>query len=136
MIACFSTNRTPFIYLTGEETMRYICLIYSSEDGIDQVTPEQWQAVTDAYNAFGAEARAAGVVRESEALQPTPTATTVRVRDGKSLITDGPFAETKEALGGYYVLECKDLDEALAWAAKIPGAQHGCVEVRPIIEFS
>jgi hypothetical protein len=116
--------------------MRYICLIYSSEEGIDQVTPEQWQAVIDAYNAFGSAARAAGVVRETEALQPTTTATTVRVRDGKSLITDGPFAETKEALGGYYVLECKDLDEALAWAAKIPGAQYGCVEVRPLMELS
>jgi hypothetical protein len=115
--------------------MRYICLIYSSEEGMDQVTPEQWQEVTDAYNAFGDAARKAGVVQSGEALQPTPTATTVRVRNGKSLITDGPFAETKEALGGYYILDCKDLDEALEWAAKIPGAMQGSVEVRPLMEF-
>jgi hypothetical protein len=88
-----------------------------------------------AYYAFTNDSRAAGVNRGGEALQPTSTATTVRVRDGKTVTTDGPFAETKEQLGGYYLFECKDLDEAIQWAAKIPGAKFGSIEVRPIWEF-
>jgi hypothetical protein len=87
------------------------------------------------YNAFTTEVRAKGILLGSNALHPTTMATTVRVRDGKTLVSDGPFAETKEALGGYYMLNCKDLDEALAYAAKIPGAKDGSVEVRPIMEF-
>ncbi len=75
-----------------------------------------------------------GVLVAGDGLYPTQTATTVRVRDGERDVTDGPFAETKEQLGGFYVLDCKDLDEAIEWAAKIPGAQTGAIEVRPAIE--
>jgi hypothetical protein len=115
--------------------MRYMFLIYNTEEGWDNVTEEEIaQSIVD-YNAFGAEARARGVYLSSDALQPTTTATTVRVRDDQTMVTDGPFAETKEALGGFYILECKDLDEALEWAAKIPGAKLGSVEIRPIVEF-
>ncbi len=88
-----------------------------------------------AYGAFGEAAQAAGVMLGGEGLQPTSTATTVRVRDGEALTTDGPFAETREQLGGYYLLDCKDLDEAIGWAAKIPGAQTGSIEVRPVMDY-
>ena len=75
-------------------------------------------------------------LQASEALQPVSTATTVQVKEGKTMVTDGPFAETKEQLGGFYLIEAPDLDGALAWAAKIPGALHGRVEVRPVVDFS
>jgi hypothetical protein len=92
------------------------------------------------YNEFGAAAGAAGVIGGGEALQSVKTATTLHVaggaRGGDVVTTDGPFAETKEVLGGFYLLDCKDLDEALSWAAQIPGAWHGRVEVRPCIDFT
>ena len=84
------------------------------------------------YAAFAEEARRAGKLTDGAELAPTSAATTVRIRDGETLVTDGPFAETKEALGGYFVLDCESLDEAVAVAAKIPGAEHGAVEVRPV----
>ena len=115
--------------------MRYLALIYSEEADPASVSAEQWQGVMDAYNTFTADARAAGVMLAGEALQPTSTATTVRVRDGRTLTTDGPFAETREALGGYYLFEAKDLDEAIEWAARLPGSWFGSVEVRPIMEL-
>ena len=117
--------------------MKYIFLIYGDEKrqfGPD--SPEMGKMMAD-YTAFGEAVRAAGVFVEGEALHDTPSATTVRVRDGERMVTDGPFAETKEQLGGYYVLDCKDLDEAIAWAAKIPsaayGQSNGAVEVRPLV---
>jgi hypothetical protein len=113
--------------------MRYMCLIYSDETY--ESTEQDWQETMDAYTEFGKAATEAGVVRGGDALQPTSAATTVRVRNSETLTTDGPFAETKEQLGGYYELDCKDLDEAIKWASKIPGASVGCVEVRPIMEF-
>ncbi len=91
------------------------------------------------YNEFGEKAGAAGVMAGGEALQDTSTATTIHVKGGKGgelITTDGPFAETKEVLGGFYLLKCADLDEAVQWAAQIPGAWHGRVEVRPIVDFS
>lgn len=115
--------------------MRYLALIYSEEADPSTVSPEQWQEITDAYNTFTADARAAGVMLAGDALQPTTMATTVRVRDGRTLTTDGPFAETREALGGFYMFEAKDLDEAIEWAARLPGSRWGSVEVRPIMEF-
>ena len=115
--------------------MKYLLTIYTDESGFADVTPEQVQQVMAAYEAFGREVTEAGVMLGGEGLQPTSTATTVRVRDGERLLTDGPFAETKEQLGGFYVLDCKDLDEALGWAAKIPGAQQGAVEVRPVMDY-
>ena len=87
------------------------------------------------YGAFSKAIDHAGINLGGEALQPVSTATTVRVQDGRTLTTDGPFAETKEGLGGFYILDCKDLDEALAWAAKCPGSWYGKVEVRPVMTW-
>jgi hypothetical protein len=95
----------------------------------------RYEALFNDYNAYTDALKKAGVSLGGEALQPTDTATTVRLRDGKKFTTHGPFAETKEQLGGYYLLDCKNLDEALDWAAKCPGAQAGSIEVRPIMEF-
>jgi hypothetical protein len=122
----------------GAEMPRYAALIYSPAESEGTGTPEDWERVMTEYNEFGAKAGAAGVVVGGEALHDTPTATTVTVeggKDGKVIATDGPFAETKEVLGGFYLLDCADLDEAIAWAAQIPGAWHGKVEVRPCIDF-
>ena len=111
--------------------MKYLLLIYDNEKrwetGYDKMELEQ-------YGAFGKEF--ASAILGGNALKPTATATTVRVRDGKRLTTDGPFAETKEQLGGYYLVEAADLDEAIAIAAKIPGAKHGSIEVRPLMIFA
>jgi hypothetical protein len=115
--------------------MRYLLLIYNEEVDFSAVDPADAQAEIGAYNAFTDELRASGANLGGEALEPTSTATTVRVRDGQIQTTDGPFAETKEALGGYYLIEAGDLDAAIGWAAKIPGAQRGSVEIRPIWEF-
>lgn len=117
----------------------YAALIYGAEsDPGAEPDPEAWGQVMAEYGEFGENAGAAGVLRGGEALQDTGTATTVHHPDGRNsdvVHTDGPFAETKEVLGGFYLLECADLDEALGWAAQIPGSWHGRVEVRPCIEF-
>lgn len=110
--------------------MKYMLLMYTNEsDGPS--TPEEHQAVQAAWMALLREAKAAGVLESSGGL-PGGSTTTVRVREGKTLITDGPFAETHEQLGGYFLLDCENLDEAIAWAAKVPFAQYGAVEVRPL----
>jgi hypothetical protein len=114
--------------------MRYLLLIYGPEQ-TEQPSPEEQAAVMQAYDAFTKNVKARDAYLGGEALEPTPTATTVRVRDGQTLTTDGPFAETKEALGGYYLVEAKDLDEAIEYAAAIPGATFGSIEVRPIWEL-
>jgi hypothetical protein len=114
--------------------VRYLLLIYTPEVDPASVAPEQVAATSAQYAVFTREVREREAMQGGEALQPTTTATTVRVRDGKTLVTDGPYAETKEALGGFYLLDVKDLDEALELAAKIPGAQWGAIEVRPIWE--
>jgi hypothetical protein len=115
--------------------MKYIMLIYTNEAEDVNATPEQQAAVMEAYNQFGAEHAQKGYKFDGEALHPTNTATTVRVHDGKTLTTDGPFAETREALGGYYLFDCKDLDEAIKVAEKIPGAKGGSIEIRPVMVF-
>ena len=115
--------------------MKYLLTIYTDESRFAEATPEDVQQVMDAYEAFGRAAAAAGVRLGGEGLQPSGTATTVRVRDGETITSDGPFAETREQLGGYYLLDCRDLDEAIGWAAKIPGAQDGRVEVRPVMDY-
>lgn len=115
--------------------MQYLLLIYT-EEWTQPPSDEEIGAQMAAYNAFTDEIRAKGVMRGGEALQPTTTATTVRVRDGEIVTTDGPYAETKEALGGYYLVEAADLDEAIEYAAKIPGARSGAIEVRPIVDFA
>jgi hypothetical protein len=113
--------------------MKYLCAIYGDESRWANATPEDMKPVLDAYNAFGEEAK--DKILGGEGLQPTAAATTIRVRNGDRQVSDGPFAETKEQLGGFYLLECNDLDEAIEWAAKIPGAQTGSVEVRPVMNY-
>lgn len=114
--------------------MQYILMIYNAEP--TEAVPEDMMAAEMAgYNAFTAHLRERGAMLAGEALQPIATATTVRVRDGRTVTTDGPFAETKEALGGFYLVEAADLDEAIAYAAMIPGAKHGSIEIRPISEY-
>jgi hypothetical protein len=116
--------------------MRYLLSIYGDESQMASAPAEGVRQMSDAYATFTAELRDAGVMLGGDALQPTSTATTVRVRDGERLFTDGPFAETREQLGGFYLIECDDLDEALGWAARIPGAATGSIEVRPVMEFA
>jgi len=116
--------------------MRYIMLIYSDEVMEAQRSQAENEVQMAEYYAFTNLVRERNVYQTGDALQPTSTATTVRVRNGKPLVTDGPFAETKEQLGGFYILECQDLDEAIELAARIPSAKDGSIEVRPILEFN
>jgi hypothetical protein len=115
--------------------VQYLVLIYS-EEPTEASDPAQIGAVMEEYNAYSQMLRDRGAFVSGEALQPTATATTVRVRDGQTMTTDGPFAETKEALGGFYLVEAKDLDEALALGGACPGAKWGSIEVRPIVDFA
>lgn len=115
--------------------MKYLLAIYNDESGWASATPDDIRQIMAAYGEFGEKAEQAGVLLGGEGLQPTSTATTVRVRDGEVITTDGPFAETREQLGGYYVVECGDLDEAIGWASQIPGAQNGSIEVRPLMVY-
>jgi hypothetical protein len=113
--------------------MRYILLIYTEEPTAD-VPDDVMASEFGEYAAFSELLRTRGAYEAGEALQPTATATTVRVTDGQTVATDGPYAETKEALGGFYLVEAADLDEAIDYAARIPGARHGAIEIRPIFE--
>ena len=115
--------------------MKYLAIIYNDESSYVDATPEQVGAIFAAHGAFGEAAGQAGVFVGGEGLQGTNTATVVRVRDGERLLTDGPYAETKEQIGGYYLLDCKDLDDALNWAAQIPEAKTGSIEVRPVMIY-
>jgi hypothetical protein len=115
--------------------MQYLLLIYRSEAELGNMTAaDRTQMMTD-YGAFTQSIVQSGHFKAGDGLQPTTTATTVRVRDGKMLTTDGPFAETREQLGGYYLVEAKDLDAALSVAARIPGAKTGSIEVRPVMVY-
>ena len=116
--------------------MKFIALIYNDESRYSEATAEETAATFQAHGEFGQAAGEANVFAGGDGLQPTATATTLRVRDGERMLTDGPYAETKEQLGGFYALECKDLDEALAWAARIPEAKTGAIEVRPIMDYA
>ena len=114
--------------------MRYMMLIYSREKP-EELSPEEHNQIRAAHGQVMGEARRKGILVGAEPLAPTATATTVRVQGGQALVTDGPFAETKEQLAGYYILECANLDDAIDWAAKIPtGCKggEGCVEIRPL----
>jgi len=114
--------------------MQFLLLIYDSEQRWNKLSEAEQGADFEAYGAFGQEFEKQ--IQNGNALQPTQTAKTVRVRNGKPLVTDGPFAETKEQLGGYYLVEAKDVNEAISIAAKIPWARFGSIEVRPIMTFS
>lgn len=115
--------------------MRYILLITAEDSDGHQLPPAQEAEAMAGYAAFTEALQGADAMRGGERLRPSSTATTVRVRDGEAFVTDGPFAETKEHLGGFYIIEAADLDEAVSWAARIPGAQFGSVEIRPIWEM-
>lgn len=115
--------------------MRYLLMICADEQAMGAMSPEEGAAVLAEYGTFSEEMGRRGVLQGGERLRPTTDATTVQVRDGKVLTGDGPFTETKEQIGGYFVVECKDLDEAIEVAAKIPGARQGTIEVRPIWEM-
>ena len=112
--------------------MQYLLMIYQNEVEYAKNDAATSQKMLSEYQTFTQSIIQSGNFKGADRLQPTSTATTVRVRDGKSLTTDGPFAETREQLGGYYMIEAKDLDTAISIAARIPAARHGCVEVRPI----
>jgi hypothetical protein len=120
---------------TKEDAMQYILLIYGDEGARETRSDEENGQIYQAYGAFSKELQDSGAMVAGDALEPTDTATTVRVQNDDVLTTDGPFAETKEQLGGYYLIEADSLDEAIGWAAKIPGARHGSVEVRPVMVF-
>jgi hypothetical protein len=112
--------------------VEFIALIYSEESAEDEVGGPEREAIMARYIAFSQAAREAGVIVAGDELAPTRNATTVRVRGGIAAVTDGPYAEAKEVLGGYFILDCPTIDDAVAWAARIPSAEHGAVEVRPV----
>ena len=113
--------------------MQYLLLIYGNESHFNKMSPAEKDKILEEYMTFSKSIATSGHMRGGNELDVISKATTVRMRDGKRLVTDGPFAETKEQLGGYYLVEAKDLDEALALAARIPSARWGSIEVRPII---
>jgi hypothetical protein len=112
--------------------VQYMALIYGDEEVWASSSEEDMAAAYEQYRAFGRDAEAAGVLAGGNELALTRNATTVRVRDDETLVTDGPYTEVKEALGGFYLLECASMDEAIQWASRIPGAEHGAVELRPV----
>ncbi len=134
---------TPFILkgknsqkssLQEDNLVKYMLLDYADTSAAPQYSPEQARAAIQAWLDYVKEGKAAGVLVHNEALRPVTDATTVRIRNGKTLTSDGPFAETHEQLGGIFLLNCKDLDEAIAWTEKSPGAKYGSVEIRPVWE--
>jgi hypothetical protein len=112
--------------------MQYLLTLYAEESGWDKMTKEQQQQGVAAYGAYTEALKTAGVLKGSNRLRPASTATTVRTTNGKTQVLDGPYADTKEQLGGYYLIDVPDLDGALSWAARCPGAGHGIVEVRAV----
>ena len=116
--------------------MRYLCLIYENEKEWESKPQSELEGLMGEYFAFTEDIRSKGQLAAGEALQPTQTATSVRVRNGKISTTDGPYVETKEQLGGFYLIDAKDLNEAIQIASRIPSARFGGVEVRPVIDFS
>ena len=114
--------------------MKYLCLIYESESFWEKASKEEGEAIFGEYMGFTQNIAKSGHLLAGHALHPTSSATTVRVRNGKISTTDGPFAETKEQLGGYYLIEARDLNDAIQVAAKIPGARYGSIEIRPVMD--
>jgi hypothetical protein len=112
--------------------MQYLLMIYSKEGAWEKMSPAEQQQGLAAYNAFTEALKKSSALVGSNRLRPASTATTVRIANGKSQVLDGPYADTKEQLGGYYLIDVADLDAALAWASRCPGASHGIVEVRPV----
>jgi hypothetical protein len=115
--------------------MKYMLLLLGDESRWAEMSEDEARAATKAYEDYSREVIEAGVYVAGEGLQPSATATTLRVVASERVLTDGPFAETKEQLGGFYVLDCKDLDEVLDWAERCPAAQAGAIEVRPVMDY-
>jgi hypothetical protein len=115
-----------------EALVQFMALIYGDASRWEEFSPDEREAVYERYRAFADDAGKAGVMVAGGELASTRDVTTVRVRSDETLVTDGPYAEVKEALGGYFLLECDSIDEAIDYAAKIPGAEHGAIEVRPV----
>lgn len=115
--------------------MQYLLSIYSGESAEPQYGTPEFDAMLARYSTLTDDMKAAGVYLDGRPLEPVSAATTVRIRDGKRMITDGPFAETKEQLGGFYLVDCVDLDDAIEWAGRIPAVEHGSIEVRPIMNM-
>lgn len=113
--------------------MEYMILIYADEQQYADMPQAELAEIMAAYGRYAQEMEAAGVMRGGSELAPVHAATTVRLRDGKPVVCDGPFAETKEQLGGYFLIECDNLDEAIGWAARCPSAAHGAIELRPLV---
>jgi hypothetical protein len=134
-ITAVSNSAGPNDYV-AEEDMKYLCLIYDEEKKLGGMSKTESDAFMGEYFAFTEGIRKSGHYVAGEALQPVQTATSVRVRNGKVSTTDGPFAETKEQLGGFYMIEARDLNDAIQIASKIPSARLGTVEVRPVVDFS
>jgi hypothetical protein len=130
-----SQSSQPITSAQGVNAMQYLLMIYRSEAELGTMTPADRKNMTAEYGVFTQSIIQSGNFKAGDGLQPTSTATTVRVRDGKTLTTDGPFAETREQLGGYYLVEAKDLNAALEIAARIPGAKTGSIEVRPVMVY-
>lgn len=116
--------------------MRYLCLIYDEEKQLEGMSAEEGEAFMNEYFAFTEDVRRSGHYVAGEALKPVATATTIRIRNGKLSATDGPFAETREQLGGFYLIEARDLNEAIQVASKIPSARIGSIEIRPVVDFT
>ena len=116
--------------------MKYLCLIYNHEKNLAAYSKEQWDSLKEEYIAYTGSIKSSGHHLAGEGLQPTATAKAVRVRDGKISTTDGPFAETNEQLGGFYLIEARDLNDAIQIGSRIPSARMGSIEVRPIMEFT
>jgi hypothetical protein len=112
--------------------MQYMLFIHSNENGFASLTKEQIEQAMGAYTSYTDALRKAGVLVSSNRLQPVSASTTVRLADGKSQVLNGPYAETKEQIGGYYLIEASDLNDAISWASRCPGASHGTVEIRPV----
>ena len=115
--------------------MKYMLLIYGNEAALQQASQADRERITASYGAYTEALKKAGVILGGDRLRPSTSATTVRVTDGKTSVLNGPYAETREQLGGYYMIEAPDLDAALSWAARCPGASHGTMEVRPLWEM-
>jgi hypothetical protein len=116
----------------GRWRMEFLALLHANEEGWERLSDDEHRSAREQYGEFASAARAAGVLVTGDELGATSSATTVRVRDGHQIVTDGPYAEVKEALGGFFILDCPSLDDALEWAARIPTAAHGAVEVRAV----
>jgi hypothetical protein len=125
-------GHTARLFRVKESNMKYLLLVYGNEAGMASATPEATSQMVAAYGAYTEAVKKAGIYVDSNRLRPSSSCTTVRVANGKTEVLDGPYAETKEQLAGYIMIDVPDLDAALSWAARCPGASHGTMEVRPV----